>query len=178
VPLAIRASGTGKVTGRIASRLRRSSRKVHHSSIRGVPNVIEMSLVEISAPSPIHFKRPTGLTTAHDPAPLLPSIVARVGHGGGPWRTHRICQFKGSDSVISISNRVPTQVPGSLCRCRESAKLAPRHSPTAVVVSRRGFATLGEVAAHVRRRIAEKSWAPRVEHVPLVAAPVVESGPE
>jgi hypothetical protein len=40
------------------------------------------------------------------------------------------------------------------------------------------FATLGEIAAHVRRLIADGSWAPRVERVPLVAAPVVETDPE
>jgi peptidoglycan/xylan/chitin deacetylase (PgdA/CDA1 family) len=40
------------------------------------------------------------------------------------------------------------------------------------------FATLGEIAAYVRRLIAEGSWAPRIERVPFVAAPVVETAPE
>ena len=40
------------------------------------------------------------------------------------------------------------------------------------------FATLGEIAAYVRRLIADGSWAPRVEPLPLVAAPVVETDPE
>jgi peptidoglycan-N-acetylglucosamine deacetylase len=40
------------------------------------------------------------------------------------------------------------------------------------------FATLGEIATYVRGLIAEGSWAPRVEPVPLVAVPVVETVPE
>jgi peptidoglycan-N-acetylglucosamine deacetylase len=40
------------------------------------------------------------------------------------------------------------------------------------------FATLGEIAAYVRRLIADGSWAPRVEPVPLVATPVIQTDPE
>ena len=37
------------------------------------------------------------------------------------------------------------------------------------------FATLGDVAAHVRRLVAEGRWSPRIERVPVYRTPVVRS---
>jgi len=40
------------------------------------------------------------------------------------------------------------------------------------------FATLSEISDYVRRLIAEGTWTPRIERLPLVASPVVETVPE